>query len=245
MPDEISENAETPQPPTKPIDVIAAIQDAPSTQIKRKITRNNRWKKKYGNLKPTRQAKTRFILDTIYDVFTPGRVANVVEALIEKAEKGDVFAANTLFDRTLGKASQKITVESDTESQDQLVQLIINNVELARLANDLARRVAMQSGGDGSPPDQRALGMGETSGLPEPEIDGSGDGTDQEADGVDATAEREIGTDFGVVPNVVSGDVSESQSDSGELRIGVRGELGPQGEEHDPGIPEGAGEPPL
>jgi hypothetical protein len=41
---------------------------------------------------------------------TPERIVNVIQALMDRAEKGDVPAARELFDRLFGKASQPIEV---------------------------------------------------------------------------------------------------------------------------------------
>lgn len=220
---------------------IEAAQSSPSSQAKRHRRRKAKWETRYAHLAPTRQAKIALLNETILDEFTPDKAREVVNALIKKAVKGDVFAANTLFDRTVGKASQKITIENDTEEQDQRVTHILHSPELARLANDFARCLAMQSGGTGVPPEPGCVDVAASPRFIESKVSGSGDGAYQAVNDLNAAAAREITNDLSVVPAVVSGEFPKESDHSGELRIGICGELGPQSKESGDGAPEGSG----
>lgn len=175
------------------------------------------------------------IKELILEACTPEEQKAMVLAMIKKAKSGDVFAFNAIYDRLIGKPNQKVEMEIETTKIDKLIQFIIADPESSRFADDLARRMAQQSGGVRQLPQPGPMGVDGPSRFIEQQVEGRGDGEDQEIDGVDATETWEERTSVEILPGMVSGDIQGSQDHSGELRSELRGQLGPEGAQPDNG----------
>jgi len=59
-------------------------------------------------------AKTNQLRQALFDAITCGDFQAIIKSIKRKAKKGDVIAANCIFDRTLGKPAQLVDLGQDT-----------------------------------------------------------------------------------------------------------------------------------